>query len=138
MSDLTLKRHTFTDLSTIGDLYLDGAFECHSLEPRRTQANGKPYCIPPGTYQFVIAFSPKHQRDLPLLLNVPGFVGVEMHIGNRPQDTLGCILVGDTIGPGPDFISQSTVEFDRLFPKLTPGSIEIQDTDPITVTDPDI
>lgn len=137
MSNLYVKRHSFTKNSTIGDLYLNNSFEAHTLEPRRDQSQGKPYCIPPGTYNFTLAWSPKHGRILPLVQNVPGFEGIEIHIGNFPKDTEGCLLVGDIIGPGPDRISESTVEFNKLFPELTPGTITYEDTDPIQVTDPD-
>ena len=53
--------------------------------------------------------------------NVPGFVGVYIHIGNFDADTAGCILLGDNadnnvIGPGS--ISNSTAAFRRFYENI--------------------
>ena len=57
-----------------------------------------------------------HDVFLPLLLDVPGFEGVRMHTGNRPEDTEGCLLVGVT--KGANTIGQSRMAFEPLFAKI--------------------
>ena len=52
--------------------------------------------IPVGTYRVHLYDSPKHGPDTPELLDVPGFHHVQIHSGNGPQDTLGCLLFGLT------------------------------------------
>ncbi len=114
---LVLTRKTFTDTSTIGELTVDGAFQCFTLEdvPRDRKIPGKT-AIPAGTYEVIINHSPKFGRDMPRLLDVPGFEGILIHFGNKPEDTDGCILVGSS--EGKDFIGSSRVAFDALFAKL--------------------
>ena len=115
--DLCVKRLEFSDDSTIGELSVDGRFECYTLEDkvRPVKIKGKT-AIPAGQYEIVINFSQRFQKPLPLLLNVPNFEGVRIHPGNIPANTEGCILVGDTRGV--DFIGQSRAAFDRLFEKM--------------------
>lgn len=114
---LEVKRLTFSDKSTIGKLFLDGAFFCHTLEDvvRPEKVYGET-AIPEGTYKVKITYSPRFKRDLPLLLNVPGFEGIRIHAGNTHKDTEGCILVGDLAGQ--DIVWQSRAAFNRLFDKL--------------------
>jgi hypothetical protein len=124
MSNLLLKRTQFNELCTQGELYLEGAFECYTLEPAKSDDPiVKPRCIPVGTYKFTLAFSEKHGRIVPLLLDVPDFTEIEIHIGNFPGDTLGCILIGRMIGP--NAVYESSEAFKLLFPRLSPGTIQI-------------
>jgi len=129
---LVLTRKTFTDKSTIGELTVDGAFQCFTLEdvPREKKIAGKT-AIPAGTYKLIINHSPRFKRDLPRLLEVPGFEGILIHPGNKAEDTEGCILVGKT--EGKDFIGSSRDAFEALFAKLRKAldggeavSIEVQ------------
>lgn len=58
-----------------------------------------------------------------MLKDVPGFVGVYIHIGNTDEDTEACILLGDNadnnmIGPGS--ISNSTACFMRFYKEVFP------------------
>jgi uncharacterized protein DUF5675 len=103
---LQLIRKIFTDKSTIGELSVNGAFECFTLEDkvRPVKIKGET-AIPAGTYEVAVTFSNKFQKFLPLLMDVPNFDGIRIHTGNTPEDTLGCILVGQ--GKGADSITSS-------------------------------
>ncbi len=116
---LRLIRKELRPESTIGDLFIDDTFECFTLEDtvRAVKIPGKT-AITAGTYELAVNFSNRFQKFLPLLLNVPNFEGVRIHPGNRPQDTEGCILVGQTKDPASDFIGQSQLAFAALFPKI--------------------
>lgn len=115
--NLTLKREESTKHSTPGKLYVDGKFECHTLEDvvRPEKIKGET-AIDAGTYKVIIDLSNRFKRHLPLLLDVPNFSGVRIHSGNTDRDTEGCILVGDS--PAVDFLGSSRVAFDRLFSKM--------------------
>lgn len=115
--NLLLKRSRSTSVSTPGALFVDGDFECYTIEDvvRQTKIHGQT-AIPAGRYHLIINQSNRFKRLLPLLLDVPEFEGVRIHPGNTAADTEGCILVGDV--PQGDFLGSSRVAFDRLFAKL--------------------
>ena len=50
--------------------------------------------IPVGTYAVRLYNSPKHGTNTPELAGVQGFQHVQIHSGNTPDDTEGCLLVG--------------------------------------------
>jgi Family of unknown function (DUF5675) len=117
---LEVKRFMCGATCTIGELFIDGVHECYTLEDIvRPEGSPKVYgetAIPYGTYQVVITFSNRFQRDLPLLVGVVGFEGIRIHPGNTAADTHGCLLVGETHTSSS--VSASRVAFDRLFPKI--------------------
>lgn len=117
--ELTLNREIFTDESTIGELFVNGVYECLTLEdvvrPDGVKVRGKT-AIPKGRYEVIINQSNRFKRLLPLLLNVPNFEGVRIHPGNDAGDTEGCILVGTTRSK--NFIGGSRDAFNSLFGKL--------------------
>jgi len=103
--------------SVIGELTVDGVWECYTLEDIERDIKIKSEtAIPKGTYKVIINQSNRFKRLLPLLLDVPGFEGVRIHSGNTNHDTEGCILVGRTRSK--DFIGQSRKAFDKLFEKM--------------------
>lgn len=119
--DLKLVRKIFTEQSTVGELFVDGKFECFTLEDkvRPVKIHGET-AIPEGIYEVIINFSPRFKKQLPRLLNVPNFEGILIHPGNSAVNTDGCILVGTT--KSKDFIGNSRVAFKALFDKLVAGS----------------
>lgn len=50
--------------------------------------------IPVGRYRVKRTLSPKYQREMILLLDVPVFQGIRAHTGNDDDDTEGCQLAG--------------------------------------------
>ncbi len=115
---LRLERIRQTPERTFGRLYVNGVFECYTLEDTvRTGAKvaGKT-AIPVGTYQVSLTESFRFKRVLPLLVDVPNFTGVRMHPGNTEHDTEGCILTGDVILV--DRRGGSRRAFERLFAKM--------------------
>jgi hypothetical protein len=123
----TLKRTTFTEHSTVGELWRDGVRLCYTLEDfdRDMTKDWMLYiilktkvphetAIPRGTYDLLVTDSVRFKKPMPLVAGVPGFEGIRIHSGNSDADTDGCILVGETAGH--DFISQSRLAFERVFP----------------------
>ncbi len=109
--ELKIVRFIFTPESTIGQLYFNGALFGYTLEDfdrdlsqntslediKKIKVPGKT-AIPIGTYKMIISESKRFSKDLPLLLDVPGFSGVRIHSGNKASDSEGCILVGSSFG----------------------------------------
>lgn len=93
---IELRRRRAIRDATLGELYVDGAFECFTLEdevhsgPKVAGATA----IPAGEYPVQISYSRRFRHRLPLLVGVPEFQGVRIHAGNTAADTQGCILVG--------------------------------------------
>lgn len=90
--NLVLKR-TFTgDGVTLGELFIDGTFFAFTLEPDDVGVTHP--AIPVGRYKVIINYSIRFQRLLPLVIGVPGRLGIRVHPGNTARDTEGCILLG--------------------------------------------
>lgn len=105
MMKLKVERQFLKPDYTIGTLEVDGKYFCDTLEDRvRNLSREKKVlgetAIPAGRYEVIVNISPRFKRKLPRLLNVPGFEGILIHRGNTPEDTAGCILVGENKAKG--------------------------------------
>lgn len=115
--ELKVYRKEKTSISTIGELFVDGKFECFTLEdPIRDKKIPGETAIPTGRYKVILNLSNRFKKIMPLLLNVPNFEGVRIHTGNTPKDTEGCILVGCHFSK--NWISESKKAYEALFTKL--------------------
>ena len=137
--ELLLKRIARREKYTIGRLYIDGEYFCDTLEDTDrglAQADGLAVCkrkkipgvtaIPTGRYRVVTnVVSPRFSKfkqyqfcggKLPRIINVPAFEGVLIHIGNYPNQTEGCVLVGKNTVVGA--VMESAVTFRRLMDRL--------------------
>lgn len=117
---LRLIREPTAAEATLGRLYVAGEPFCDTLEDSvRDKKIKDRTAIPAGKYAVVLAMSPRFDRVLPRLLDVPGFEGILIHVGNGPEDTSGCILVGDRAGHR---LVHSRDTFTKLF-ELLEGSL---------------
>lgn len=126
--NLLLDRKYLKENYTIGKLYINDVYFCDTLEDKVVDVdksgkidNGevKIYgqtAIPYGKYKVVLSYSPRFGRIMPRILDVPGFNGILIHIGNTIKDTDGCILVGrnKTVG----MVNESTTTFNELFRQM--------------------
>lgn len=134
--NLLLRRTTYTENSTSGELFVNGAFQCFTLEDVRRDPGVKVYgktAIPAGKYALELTYSNRFKKIMPQVMNVPMFEGIRIHSGNTSADTEGCLLVGSSRSK--DFVGSSRVAFACLFPILEKAAndgekitIEIVDT----------
>lgn len=93
--NLTLTRLETIKEATIGELRIDGAWFCWTLEDLVRESKIKDQtAIPAGRYDVIVNESTRFGVEMPLLLNVDGFRGIRIHYGNSAADTSGCILLG--------------------------------------------
>ena len=123
--EIKIVRNKGTAGFTEGKMYVDGVFECYTVEDadRRLEAGGTKVqnatCIPRGKYKVILSMSNRFKKVLPEVLNVPQFKGIRIHSGNSSKDTEGCIIVGainDRVDD--DWVGSSKVAMSRLMPKI--------------------
>ena len=148
ISERIAKRNTYT----ISNMYIDGVKFCNVLEDtdrgltqdmpiediQKAKVYGKT-AIPTGTYKVTLDIvSPKFSKykqykfcngKLPRLLDIPGFDGILIHIGNTEEDTDGCLLVGKNNVVGK--VTESTVTFKALYDKMQEA---VENGEQITIT----
>lgn len=98
------------DSYTIGHLYVDGEYFCDTLEPS-IHADKHP-AIPLGTYSLSLVWSPKFRRYM-VRVEVPKRSGILLHAGNLPENTQGCILLGENVSVGMLYNSRHYLELLR-------------------------
>lgn len=119
MMYLKLVRDQPSAACTLGQLFVDGVFECYTCEDvERLDAPKVPgkTAIPRGRYPIIITLSGRFGRDLPLLVGVPNFAGIRIHPGNTAADTEGCILPGNHRTE--TSVTESRLAFASLFLKI--------------------
>lgn len=127
---LALARDPFLPNGTTGKLAVDGTFFCFTLEPpSEAQVTDGPVCIAAGEYRVTVDWSPRFQRAMPRVLDVPGREGILIHWGNYVENTEGCILVGSSRsviqGAEPEpAVWNSRETFDRLYGTIHRGMLD--------------
>lgn len=127
--DIFIERDRRTNYSTISKCFINGVFECFIIEDvdrglrasmtldeiNKRKVKGKT-AIPAGRYEVIVDRSIHFKKDLPLLLDVPGYEGIRIHPGNTAADTEGCLLPGTVRGV--DMVMNSRTAFTQLFEKI--------------------
>jgi hypothetical protein len=120
---------TYGPKQTIGELVVDGAEFCKTLELKWLDNKRSKSCIPEGTYTVV---KRKAHANRPYdhfhITNVKNRSWILIHTGNFSRQVLGCVLVGDKHvdldKDGLIDVANSTVTLKRLY-ALLPDEFEL-------------
>ena len=119
--------------ATNGLLFIDGKFECFTLEDQYQAVKvAAETAIPEGTYKITLrtvgGFHSKYlkrysfHKGMLWVRDVPGFEYILIHTGNTDEHTAGCLLVGETqqdLDKGKDgFVGNSGVAYKKMYPKI--------------------
>ena len=117
--NLLILRDTYSEISTIGELFLNGERMCDTLELPYRDNQRSVSCIPTGEYKVRLRYPRESAtRDYLHLLvqDVKDRSYILFHRGNTAKDTRGCILVG--LGSQQDFVQNSTLALDLLLKEI--------------------
>jgi hypothetical protein len=117
--NLLLIRDTFSDKSTLGELFINGERFCDTLENPWINNKKNVSCIPRGEYKVRLRLARESAtRDYLHLLvqDVENRSYILFHRGNYPKDTSGCILVG--LGSEQDVVYNSTLAMDLVIKEI--------------------
>ena len=117
--NLLIIRDTFSEESTVGELFLNGERMCDTLENPYINNERSISCIPEGEYKVRLRTAKESgSRDYLHLLvqDVPDRDWILFHRGNSAKDTSGCILVG--LGSQQDFVQNSRLAMDLLMKEI--------------------
>ena len=131
---LTVVRTQFGTDATNGLLFIDGVFECYTLEDQYQAVKVMhETCIPEGTYDiqfrktggFHAKYSERYKNahyGMLHIQDVPNFTYILIHTGNSDEHTSGCLIVGETqqdLDISKDgFIGSSTVAYKKMYAKV--------------------
>ena len=120
--------------ATKGLLFINGVFECYTLEDQyQVEKVMHETCIPEGKYEikfrttggfhtrYAARYGTAHHGMLHLQ-DVPGFQYILIHTGNTDEHTSGCLIVGDTQQDLDvnfnGMVGSSTAAYKKLYPKV--------------------
>jgi len=131
---LTVVRTQFGTDATNGLLFIDGIFECYTLEDQYQAVKVMhETCIPEGTYDinfrktggFHAKYSERYKNahyGMLHIQDVPNFTYILIHTGNTDEHTSGCLIVGETqqdLEVSKDgFIGSSAVAYKKMYSKV--------------------
>lgn len=111
--NVILQRLIVNEKVTLGEITIeDKIFKTLELPWKDNQRNIS--CIPAGVYKAIYIFSNRFQKYLFVLTNVPDRDFIELHIGNKVEDTHGCILLGMDCNEEECRIMSSRIAFDSF------------------------
>lgn len=92
----TLYREKYLKDRTLGRMELNGVFYGYTLEDTVRPKNikiSRETAIEEGVYDLSVRKSNRFKELRVFVDNVPNFSGVQIHGGNTPEDTEGCVLL---------------------------------------------
>jgi len=142
---ITVLRYSSDTDSTLGIVFINGKFQCYSLEDefREVKVKGETR-IPKGVYTLGVQenltpltkkYLDRHdffERHLHVK-NVPNFTGIYIHLGNTDEHTDGCLLLGNEVnnnrlkaGRLNDSVSAYKEFYLKVYPEAKKGNCTIE------------
>jgi RNase P/RNase MRP subunit p29 len=131
---LQVVRTQFGKDATNGMLFIDGIFECYTLEDQYQAVKVMhETCIPEGKYNiefrktggFHSKYSERYKNahyGMLHIQDVPNFTYILIHTGNTDEHTSGCLIVGETqqdLEISKDgFVGSSSVAYKKMYAKV--------------------
>ena len=131
---LQVVRTQFGKDATNGLLFIDGIFECYTLEDQYQAVKVMhETCIPEGKYNiefrktggFHAKYSERYKNahyGMLHIQDVPNFTYILIHTGNTDEHTSGCLIVGETqqdLEISKDgFVGSSSVAYKKMYSKV--------------------
>ena len=131
---LQVIRTQFGTDATNGLLFINGIFECYTLEDQYQAVKVMhETCIPEGTYDikfrktggFHAKYTERYKNahyGMLHIQDVPNFTYILIHTGNTDEHTSGCLIVGETqqdLEVSKDgFIGSSAVAYKKMYAKV--------------------
>jgi hypothetical protein len=154
---IDVKRFADNNDTTLGIFYIDGIFECFTVEDQEQKikkVKGETR-IPNGTYQISLRaeggyhnrYTKKYgsmHKGMLCIHNAPNwkiinnnmeFQYILIHTGNTDEHTMGCLLLNDAVS-GKTFTGSSSVDaYKRVYPKIAKA---LESGKKVTITYTDI
>jgi hypothetical protein len=128
--EISVKRYHETKEYTIGRVFIDGQFECYSLEDQKQDVKVMHETrIPEGRYEIKLrTFGGHHikykekfpdfHKGMLWLQNVPQFKDILIHLGNGDDDSSGCVLLGSQVDLKAGRILYSKLAYTKFYKKV--------------------
>ena len=110
---LTIERKLSSESCTMGYLVASGEVLCYTLELPWADNQNNISCIPAGTYAGILRYDKTDGWRIQLE-NVPGRMGVQIHVGNYTSQIQGCVLVGSDASVDNCSVSGSSAAYSKL------------------------
>lgn len=141
---LIVDRYNSESDYTDGLLFIDGKFECYTIEDefREVKVSGETR-IPDGTYKielrtvggfhnkYSIKYGSSFHKGMLWVKDVPNFEYILIHTGNTDEHTAGCLIVGSTADNNKGFIGASVSAYKSLYPKVLNA---LQNNEEVSIT----
>lgn len=126
--EITINRYDKAEDWTRGLMFIDGVFECYTLEDeeREVKVWGET-CVPDGRYKVELRkegrFHNSYKNKFDFhegmfhVIDVPNFKYILIHIGNYTKNTAGCLLVGQGVTKN-GVLQNSTVAYKAMYKKI--------------------
>lgn len=130
--DIDLIRYRDENDYTQGLFFINGFFECHTLEDEfRSKKVHSETRVWSGRYKLALRkeggfhnrylkkFGEDFHKGMLWVKDVPDFEYILIHIGNDDEDTSGCILVGTTVSSDDSgFMKGSLIAYKKIYPQI--------------------